>query len=1397
MQSPIDIRARESSRISDSQFRKVRQAFPTDAQLKEASEEDFKAKGVSQRQATEIRRMVHRKPSTETEEDRVPIWDTERKRKLAGRAAPKRSGLADYLTKNPRYQEYSNQDAEQAAVIPAAAAEDEAASVDCQVEVSRVKEEFAGCVDAFCDFLEGLRDEEDLKRREIFSGIASEIYEEAKSLRDDLRREVGHEAALLGTNGLGKTTLINMMLLLSSTDSSSYIEMFKAGHKMESLEAYSHIPDECPKDNILVESAPLFTKEQAVEAEQQRLEGSEKLRKFSRGEAMDRKEQTVIPEYLLPAGNDANVTTALDTPTHYGVLPHILLKMKTLDQSKKDAFKYCQQRADHEKEGMEFSDLEREDQDVLETSWKHYVAVTEGRVVDEEASVGESLEEDSDHYLSLDKLPESWQEVEVHQSMLQWIAPNSEADPAQPCYRIYSGRITEDPRDMSLDLDRKFVHDKLAAFMDAGQIHRFGIESPQSFYPSYVLEGGNSLRDLPGTNDNSVENMVITEEAVSSAKLIFVLLAKNLKADKATCDMLEKSRAIEHLLSDRDNYQIVFLHCREKDRAVYTEGLLSAKNAEIEQDAEKATRQQFYKLLKMVNSTLKGDKLDDDALQKLKEEAHVKTIYPLLYTSLMLRERSINQDNGLRTREFAIGTSIEKQFDGTMYMGKVVAYDPKTDWYKIHYEDGDEEEVSTEELEKITQDKIKDKTNMKWMLGILEKLNQDNIQHGLERFAENLIPKLENKLTGVHLDASEGGVSAALLEGVKKLLKSKDQFRNHAESVATKVLQPLQIEFQKDLPSEIEEFTKPISQHLPEPAESKASWEKALKAKKGLKRLSSFHSALSPETHGRSIGRNGLIGIVYGTEQQRQIDFEPLRKSVEEMLTAGHNDLRAGIETQIDEILSAMPDGIDVPQVLRQTYFSESLPQLLTARFDRFWSSRVPSRHKTLGDRYKSVTRKLRQKALQKSILSQAQSASASVSELVNEIGDTLSSGRCHEEYMGLLNRDLTAFIKKQFTHLSGDLNQRLIKKSLEGFFYHVVQVGTSDQGDGTIMEQIHMLKAVRDVFTDLVLRTKSRQEAEEIGDHVQRHLIRLLQDESLGRAAKTVEKLPIPATTQQIAVKKWRGAHRLWSGVLKEADFESAGSLKPLEAKLKGCSLQLRSCSIDLTATLFEVVVELMYPQKATQATTDSLQKHVQMHAHRYFGNITARSKFEEATSTSPAYYIDAVQRGSDEAGMFSLYWCGQICDVSFRVWQAGQTEPTLILGPRDLELRKKHEKNARRRSTDMAVWDRSCKAFNLVVHGGPGGEKSFFTCSNVARSRRVSFNSTVQTKEVPTGAADVEARKPTLQVRTAMAQGSMRMKRQREKTGGSPRQPKRAAIGSGNSSLPHGDLLGFMKLP
>ena len=569
------------------------------------------------------------------------------------------------------------------------------------------------------------------------------------------------------------------------------------------------------------------------------------------------------------------MTTALNSPTCYGVLPHILLKMKTSDQSKKEAFKYCQQRADYDKEAIDFSDLDREDQDILETDWKHYVAVTEGRVVDEEASVGESLDEDSEHHLSLDELPTSWQEVKIHQKMLQWITPNAEADPTQPCYRIYSGRITPDPRDMSLDLDRKFVHDKLAAFMDAGQIHRYGIESPQSFYPSYVLEGGNSLRDLPGTNDSSIENTVITEEAVSSAKLIFVLLAKNLKADRATCDMLEKSRAIEHLLSDRDSYQIVFLHCREKDRAVYTEGLLSEKNAEIEQEAEKATRQQFHKLLKMVNNRLKDDKLEDDALHQLKEAAHVKTIYPLLYTSLMLQERSIDRDQENGRPEFEIGTSIEKQFDRTMYVGTVVAYDPKTDWYKICYEDGDEEEVTTKELETIIQDKIKDKTNMKWMLGILEKLNQDNIQHGLERFAGNLIPKLENKLTGVYLDATEGGVSTALLEGAKKLLKSKDQFRNHAESVATKVLQPLQIEFQKDLRSEIEEFIKPISQHpKPDPAVSKEGWEKALKAKKGLKRLSSFHSALSPETYGRSIGRNGLMEIVYGTEQQRQIDFE-------------------------------------------------------------------------------------------------------------------------------------------------------------------------------------------------------------------------------------------------------------------------------------------------------------------------------------------------------------------------------------------------------------------------------------------------------------------------------------------------------------------------------------------
>ena len=50
--------------------------------------------------------------------------------------------------------------------------------------------------------------------------------------------------------------------------------------------------------------------------------------------------------------------------------------------------------------------------------------------------------------------------------------------------------------------------------------------------------------------------------------------------------------------------------------------------------------------------------------------------------------------------KYEIGTQIEKQFDGDIYSGTIIDYDENLGYYKIQYEDGDEEEMDDTDIDK-------------------------------------------------------------------------------------------------------------------------------------------------------------------------------------------------------------------------------------------------------------------------------------------------------------------------------------------------------------------------------------------------------------------------------------------------------------------------------------------------------------------------------------------------------------------------------------------------------------------------------------------------------------------------------------------------------------------------
>ena len=158
-------------------------------------------------------------------------------------------------------------------------------SEDGSIEITQLKTDFSGRISNLVEFLEVMQNLCD------DDALCKEILEEAKQVLHNLQSDSGHGAVLLGANGLGKTTLLNLMLRLTSTDPYSY-----KSTKTGKLEAYTMIRD--PEDCIQLETITDVSKEKAQGAAKEDADAMEALRKFSLKKAMSEKNPISIPKVL-------------------------------------------------------------------------------------------------------------------------------------------------------------------------------------------------------------------------------------------------------------------------------------------------------------------------------------------------------------------------------------------------------------------------------------------------------------------------------------------------------------------------------------------------------------------------------------------------------------------------------------------------------------------------------------------------------------------------------------------------------------------------------------------------------------------------------------------------------------------------------------------------------------------------------------------------------------------------------------------------------------------------------------------------------------------------------------------------------------------------------------------
>ena len=411
---------------------------------------------------------------------------------------------------------------------------------------------------------------------------------------DDLRERLisggGQDAALLGTNGAGKSTIGNLLILNSSIDEVAYTtrapEYVPEGlrniwtDKREPPTSFQQLLEApATSRNVNVTLLPFETSfpgatsfDEAVE-----LANSEyaKTEESIKGYCEKPGSSPQLTRFVLPSGEPGRATTVLHTRVLFGSVVHLLVEFYSADELKKLAFKFVTllKHAD----GESVRTMDKLDREALVAAWHVYLNVKQGPYT------GENLPRLKD-LPKMDDVEKRWQEITIGPEMQRMIDTR---------YTLYLGS------GKSLHLDRIMVHDVVKLMNHKEQLYRYAVKSLDNFQPAAVLEGGNGFIDLPGLNDEDSGCMVQTHDGIKDAGVVFVVLKKSLYEDKDSLDLLRDSETIKRAAAGEAN--VVFLFNREPEPN-YQHGQLDTEyERKAREELERHTRTLWRKELLEAN----------------------------------------------------------------------------------------------------------------------------------------------------------------------------------------------------------------------------------------------------------------------------------------------------------------------------------------------------------------------------------------------------------------------------------------------------------------------------------------------------------------------------------------------------------------------------------------------------------------------------------------------------------------------------------------------------------------------------------------------------------------------------------------------------------------------------
>ena len=554
---------------------------------------------------------------------------------------------------------------------------------------------------------------------------------ECQELLDRLESSDGLYAALLGGNGIGKSTLISLLVFLSRVDGSTYAEHAKmTGYVLEALSEFkwstpkptlhtllapggglggsSSSADELPPVHVEVLSCEPDTT--SMWAEEHRKQLGE-LKQHVLGE---RAARPTIKNVVLPCGKDVK-TTSVNTSVRYAKIMHILLTMHTHSELQETAFEFVKLRKDLGND--EADELEDKAKDALLWKWHQYIQITQGIVKKNELPDGL----DDDTFPEEKDLPMQAEDVKVFPQLEELVRnPNV----------VY---VCGGESDGSLLLQhQRLVHDKMLELNDPESLYRVAIKTLTDYQPSAILENGNGFVDCPGLNDSDEACTQQTYQAVGEAGVLLIPLAKSLNEDKSTKIVLKERGAARALQLERP-LKVVFVFSREMRQEHSPDKIGSEQELASVATLEEETREAWRKILISENKRSKEDKRTDEEVRSIADNTEMRAIYPMAHTSITLN------------------------------------------WQHSAAHPDDAQRITTH-------------SNVPFLLGLVDALNRDALVDALRRLATQVLPELRGELQGSIDDALDSKVPERLVKVASNLLKNS---KKRGDNLFTKVLDGL------------------------------------------------------------------------------------------------------------------------------------------------------------------------------------------------------------------------------------------------------------------------------------------------------------------------------------------------------------------------------------------------------------------------------------------------------------------------------------------------------------------------------------------------------------------------------------------------------------------------------